>query len=248
MMEDYGKKTIAELIEENHQFAFLMHFYGMSFVHFPDGTFGDLCKQYGYDPQVLIERFKAVQTIEDPSPDQLQTLPLDLVLEYLRHQHYTYIKQRLPYLAAIIKDLPEDIVIGAEEIQLIFPFFMEDFIHHMYEEEDTLFRHIQTMTQALDNNWGLWELHLLLEQTSVNALALKHTMEDDDMEGIRQLTLNYAVNADTPLALRVVFLELKAMEKDLKVHARIENEILFPKAMQLEQALRDRMRALFRLN
>jgi regulator of cell morphogenesis and NO signaling len=42
------------------------------------------------------------------------------------------------------------------------------------------------------------------------------------------------VNADAPLHVKLIYQELKEFEKSLVTHARIENEILFPKAMALE--------------
>jgi len=38
----------------------------------------------------------------------------------------------------------------------------------------------------------------------------------------------------TDTHLKVIYQELQAFEKDLFVHARIENEVLFPKALNLE--------------
>ena len=46
--------------------------------------------------------------------------------------------------------------------------------------------------------------------------------------------LAYATTETTPLHIKVIYNELKDFEKSLITHARIENEILFPKAMSLE--------------
>ncbi|HLZ17517.1 MAG TPA: hypothetical protein VKQ08_10780, partial [Cyclobacteriaceae bacterium] len=57
---------------------------------------------------------------------------------------------------------------------------------------------------------------------------------DDEMAGIRKMTKDYFLTPDAPLHVKVIYSELVQFEKNLQEHARIENEILFPKAMLLE--------------
>ena len=54
------------------------------------------------------------------------------------------------------------------------------------------------------------------------------------MKGIRELTDNYSIVGSTNTHLKVILKELQTFERDLFVHARIENEVLFPKALELE--------------
>ena len=68
--------------------------------------------------------------------------------------------------------------------------------------------------------------------------AMDHEAHDDEMNGIRKITRDYAVGPNCPLHVKVLYNELKEFEKSLITHARIENEILFPKAMELENKVR----------
>jgi regulator of cell morphogenesis and NO signaling len=63
---------------------------------------------------------------------------------------------------------------------------------------------------------------------------MEHEAHDDEMEGIRKITNDYQLDSSTPLHVKVIYNELREFEKNLITHARIENEILFPKAMALE--------------
>jgi regulator of cell morphogenesis and NO signaling len=58
------------------------------------------------------------------------------------------------------------------------------------------------------------------------------------MAGIRRITKDYFITPDAPLHIKVIFTELINFEKSLQVHARIENEILFPKALSLENEVK----------
>ena len=77
-----------------------------------------------------------------------------------------------------------------------------------------------------------------MERYSLQKFAVEHEAHDDEMVGIRKLTRDYSIKDETPLHVKVIYSELTGLEKSLKVHARIENEILFPKAMILENKLK----------
>jgi len=68
--------------------------------------------------------------------------------------------------------------------------------------------------------------------------AMDHEAHDDEMNGIRKITRDYFLPPNCPLHIKVLYSELKAFEQSLITHARIENEILFPKAMALEHQVK----------
>ena len=67
---------------------------------------------------------------------------------------------------------------------------------------------------------------------------MEHEAHDDEMQGIRRITKDYYITPDAPLHVKVIYSELISFEKVLQEHARVENEILFPKAMALENGVK----------
>jgi regulator of cell morphogenesis and NO signaling len=124
------------------------------------------------------------------------------------------------------------------DLKVVFPLFVEDFIEHIYEEEDTLFDFIRTLERASKGSFVPTHLYQALEKNSVQKFAMGHEKHDDEMEGIRKITKDYTQDAKTPLHVKVLYHELKEFEQSLITHARIENEILFPKAMALENKVK----------
>jgi regulator of cell morphogenesis and NO signaling len=124
------------------------------------------------------------------------------------------------------------------DLKMVFPLFVEDFIQHIYQEEDTLFSFIQALERASKGQYLPAKLYYMMEKSSVQKFAMEHDVHDDEMEGIRKITKNYTLGHDAPLHVKVLYNELKAFEQSLITHARIENEILFPKAMALENKVK----------
>ncbi|GAC1707344.1 MAG: hypothetical protein NVS9B7_19780 [Flavisolibacter sp.] len=65
----------------------------------------------------------------------------------------------------------------------------------------------------------------------------EHENAGDIMFEIRNLTHNYAVPIGACTTFRVCLSELKEFEDDLHEHVHLENNILFPKALQLCEAV-----------
>jgi regulator of cell morphogenesis and NO signaling len=126
--------------------------------------------------------------------------------------------------------------------------FAEDFIHHIHEEEDLLFTYIQQLTQAQHKANSCWTAYRSMEKSSLLAFAKAHETHDDEMQGIRDITRHYRLPAAAPLLWQVVYAELQAFEQELRFHADLENLILFPKAMVLEEIVREKIAKKISLN
>ena len=68
------------------------------------------------------------------------------------------------------------------------------------------------------------------------------------MAGIRGLTSDYSYQNIENLHLKVIFQELEAFDKELDTHSVIENKILFPRALDLEKSVADKIRNISFLN
>ena len=87
-----------------------------------------------------------------------------------------------------------------------------------------------------------------MKKISLKDIAQEHLDEDSEMEGIRGLTKNYSIDNIDNLHLKVIFQELKAFDMELDVHSKIENEILFPRAIDLQDKVSDQIRNISFLN
>lgn len=229
-------KRIAELVEENHLHAYVLYYYGIRFTDNPELTLEQACTVRGLRVDQVIKDLESQAAAPQQQPP-LNSYPLELIVEYLRHAHHQFIKEKLPYIARLVADFTceaEAFKTMARDLKEVFPLFMEDFIHHIYEEEDTLFTYLLALDKAAKGKYHPARLYYLMEHNSVQRFALDHQAHDDEMEGIRHITHNYALTPDAPLSVKVIFRELKDFEQNLIVHARVENEILFPKALALE--------------
>lgn len=245
----YDKSKIADLIEKNYVFASVLYYFGIEFYDYSEQTLEQVCKQRGLRVEQVINSLETATRL--PEVPNLTSLPVDIIIAYLKHAHYLFVKDKLPYIARLIQELkPADLMHSpaAEDLKFIFPLYVEDFIRHIYKEEDTLFTYILQLNKAKHGNFHPGKLFFMMEQNTIEEFAIEHDCHDDEMAGIRTLTQNYATSENTSLLLKVVYRELQSFENDLRTHAHIEDEILFPKALALEKSVKQKWRSLTNLN
>lgn len=231
---------ISELVDQNYVHAYVLFYFGIRFYEYSALTLDQVCKQRGLKVEQVIREMESPTYLQEADLP-LVSYPIDLIIEYLKHSHFLFIKHKLPYIARLVesfKAIHPDYQTVERDLKIVFPLFVEDFIEHIYEEEDTLFSFIQALERATKSNYIPTKLYYLLEKNSVQKFAMEHEAHDDEMEGIRNITKDYVLNANAPLHVKVLYNELKGFEKSLITHARIENEILFPKAMALENKVK----------
>lgn len=246
-----NNKKITELVGENYVFASVLYYFGIKFYDYSEKTLEQVCTERGLDIDVVISRLESIAIEKENGELELLSYPIDLIIEYLKHAHYIFIKQKLPYIARLIENLqcifPAHSQI-IEDLKFVFPLFVEDFIHHIYEEEDSLFCYINLLNNYLHHPGNLSLVFYEMEKFSLQEHAIAHDMHDDEMEGIRSITNDYRLPNEGDLHLKVVFEELKSFEKQLIAHAGVENEILFPKALLLEKEVKCSLKEKIRWN
>jgi len=245
------QKKISELVEENYVYASILHHFGIQFYDYSEKTLHQVCEDKGISVHALINGLESAINPEKPEDVALVGYPVELVIEYLKHAHYLFVKSKLPYIASLVTDLPdipgefEDII---KDLKFVFPLFVEDFIHHIYEEEDNLFNYVMLLKRVKSNHYNPSQVYYEMEKYSIQQHAINHDIHDDEMKGIRNITNDYSLDANVPLHIQVIYAELQSFEKSLTTHARIENEIFFPKALVLEREAKNILQQRVRFN
>ncbi len=235
-MEIVNKK-IEDLVGENLIFASVLYYFGIKFYDYCNKTLKQVCEERQLDINIVIKSLESIEKNNDKNNIQLVSYPVELIIEYLKHTHYIFIKQKLPFIARLLETIDEKHTSSSnfvEDLKLVFPLFVQDFIEHIYEEEDTLFNYILSLSKTLHGEMHPSQIYYQMEKHSIQKYAMEHELHGDEMEGIKKITQNYQIRKSDDLPVRVLVSELKNFDKELTIHANVENNVLFPKVMQLE--------------
>lgn len=242
------RRKITELVDDNYVYAHVLYYFGIRFYEYADDTLEQVCRRRGLNVSQVVHSLEYALQQKNTKSITLESLPVDLIIEFLRHTHAVFVKQTLPYMAHLVETLRYESDPCIKDLQLLFPLFVEDFILHIHEEEDTLFNYVTLLQNARQRKVSLGKVFFELGSKSVQHFADDHETHDDEMVGIREITNNYTLRPGSSQHLKVVFAELKSFEAELHTHARIENEILFPKVLELEKEVREVVKQIAVLN
>lgn len=244
-------QSISELVEQDNVRAYVLYYFGIRFYEYSGHTLEQVCQERGLSVETVLKELEQPGINFTESELPLMSYPLDLIIEYLKHAHFIFVKHKLPYIGRLVESFKAnhkqyDSV--EKDLKILFPLFLEDFIHHIYEEEDTLFKYINLLEKAANGKANPARLYYMMEKSSLQKCAVEHEAHDDEMAGIRKITKDYHLTADAPLHVKVIYTELMQFEKSLITHARVENEILFPKALALENQVKNKFFERSKLN
>jgi regulator of cell morphogenesis and NO signaling len=162
---------------------------------------------------------------------------LESLVEHITSTHHEYVKRELPRLGTLAnKVVAQHGSTHAEvlEIQAALAKLDSELMQHLAKEELVLFPYIANLERALAN--GDSRPHGCFA-TVANPIAMM-TQEHDAAGGllseIRQLSSVYTPPPDACPTFHAFYAGLKEFEQDLHQHIHLENNILFPRAIEME--------------
>ena len=111
--------------------------------------------------------------------------------------------------------------------------FTEDFTMHMQKEEIMLFPFIQGLESAKKDNSPLPRSPFRSISNPIVMMMAEHQNEGRIFDKICELYANLRIPGNSCTTYEVTLRQLKDFENDLHMHIQIENNILFPRAIEL---------------
>jgi len=110
-----------------------------------------------------------------------------------------------------------------------------DLGHHLEKEEKILFPYIEKLEETKSNPAAYVQPGFGSVQNPISMMIHEHETEGGRFAKIAELTDNYTAPEDACNTYRVAFDMLRDFEQDLHKHIHLENNILFPKSIRLEE-------------
>ena len=172
----------------------------------------------------------------DPISEYIDNLTLGELCSYIVKRHHAYVRENIPFLK---KNLEEICQVHGEqhpelfEIKELFFGFVRDFTVHIQKEEIMLFPFIHGLESAKNENSPLPKSPFRSISDPIVMMIEEHQNEDQRFNKISELSKNYHIPEDACTTYEVTLNKLKDFENDLHIHIQLENNILFPKAIEL---------------
>jgi regulator of cell morphogenesis and NO signaling len=239
-MKDVLEKTISEFVAEDYRTAQVFKNHKIDFCCNGNRSLEEASKSKKLDVHTLLQEIELAKQDRPSNTTELKNWPLDLLADYIEKMHHRYVVEQIPILKQYFNRLCQ--VHGEHhpelfEIKEEFDFSAGELSDHMKKEELILFPHIRKMVKANAGNETVETPHFGTVQNPVQMMMNEHSVEGERFARISQLSNNYTPPPDGCNTYHVAFSLLKAFEEDLHLHIHLENNILFPKSIELEKQL-----------
>jgi regulator of cell morphogenesis and NO signaling len=129
---------------------------------------------------------------------------------------------------------------GISRVRALIVELIDDLIPHMAREERYLFPYMRSLEgHSKPGDRVSVPLHGNLEYP-LASITHDHTEDSDRLMELRELTTGFDAGSDACGQIKALYAGLADLERDLQEHIRIENQIVFPRALELERRARER--------
>lgn len=175
--------------------------------------------------------------ISNPEIENLDSASLS---DYIVGSHHQYAYAAIPEIQNLI-----DFVLGTHgskhsELKMIKDHFQQlsnELKQHMRKEELVLFPYLKKMVESGTKQKKLIHPLLGMVKSPVNVMEMEHETAGLIQKKLYNLSMGFQAPEDASDAYRELYAKLKEFDADLHQHVHLENDVLFPKAIALEQAI-----------
>ena len=175
------------------------------------------------------------------SATQFFKYPIHIVLRYLQKTHTFYTNKYLNEIAFMIDGLSIKSSHRSSWKPVLLKIFYEysqELIRHIEQEENELFPYVNSILNALEKDTSHFSFEPKLKL--INHLIHHNDEAEQRLNLLINILENKSDRFDNSLALNVLITKLRIFERDLTIHAKLEDEVLLPRAIELESILSHR--------
>lgn len=238
-METLKERTVGQIVARDYRAAQVFRDFKLDFCCGGNKTIDEACADKGLDPKEIREALQALDT-NGEKEENYNSWSLDFLIDYIINNHHEYSRRRLPEIGFYAKKVAKVHGPGRQELVQIYEEFTKlhaEMINHLDKEEEILFPYIMKLVEAERNDSKPDAPNFHTAANPVAMMEQEHDEAGEAMAKIRRLSDDYTLPVDACATYTVLFESLEAFEKDLHKHVHLENNILFPKALEMEKRL-----------
>jgi regulator of cell morphogenesis and NO signaling len=234
-------KSVREVAVENPAASRVLEKFGIDYCCGGNQGLEQACAAAGASlDQVLdaLEMEDETARAAQPVPDW-QNEPLSGLAAHIKNTHHKYTREEIVRLTTLLqkvcsvhgKNHPE-----LFEVQSTFSGLAQELTTHMMKEEMVLFPYIVRLEEAVIQKAPVLPAPFGTVANPVAMMEQEHDSAGTALRTMRKASSGFVAPADACVSYQTLYKALAAFETDLHQHIHLENNILFPRAIAMENA------------
>ena len=235
MTERLGTTTVGDFVAADFRTASVFEQFGIDYCCGGRRTLAEACRIGGADPDALVRALDALPPAGGHEDDVTQWSP-ERLIGYIVSTHHAYLRSALPAITGDLAALLEADRSRHPELSRVAAYFDQmhrDLAQHLLKEEQVLFPYVRDLA-TWDASYARQGSPFGTVENPIRMMEREHRDATDALRTIRELTHGFTAPPDGGAAYIACMAELARFERDLHRHVHLENNVLFPKAVELE--------------
>ena len=232
-----AEKTVRELVLENPEATRVFEQLGIDYCCGGERSLEEAC-QAAHVPLERVEKSLAEAPKVSDGRDWAAE-PLFELTAHVRNTHHRYTRDEIKRLGPLFekvcsvhwKNHPELL-----EIRVAFDGLARELTMHMMKEEAVLFPYIERMEESVVAHEPVLPPPFGAVRNPIAMMMREHDDAGSALHEMRAASHGYSAPADACLSYQTLYRALAELEADLHQHIHLENNILFPRAVEMERA------------
>lgn len=230
--------TLAELAATSANAIRHLELYGLDYCCGGKQRLDEACRERNLDASAILAEIEN-SPVPGGGETDWRSAPLRDLARHIIATHHEYLKLELPTLS---KRLEKVVSVHGEKEPALWPRLLEVYSAlrselelHLHKEEVILFPFIEQYASAELNGTPIPPVPFGSIANPIAVMDREHTEAGAALATIRQLTADFDLPEYACATVRALYAGLQSLEADLHMHIHLENNILFPRAIALEQ-------------
>lgn len=237
-MNELEIQTVGQMVVERPQRSRVFDRLRIDYCCGGKRTLEEACAKRGLDLKAVLAELEAFDAAANTQPDAVRPANLTMteLADDIERTHHAYLREELPRLAGLVKKVSA--VHGQAHpwltgLTTVYAELVAELEPHMLKEEQILFPLIRELDQAATAP----SFHCGSVGNPIRMMEMEHQNAGAALGRIREMTTDYEIPEGACNSFRAMLSGLEHLEADLHLHIHKENEILFPKASEMEAKL-----------
>jgi regulator of cell morphogenesis and NO signaling len=240
-MEIQEQTTVGEIAAISAAAASVLEQYGIDYCCAGKRPFDDVCREKGLVPASVKNEIANAATALPKEAKDWSAASLRDLIHHIVGTHHEYLKLELPRvgqrLRKVVQAHVEKDPVALHELETVYEALSQEMNLHMHKEELMLFPAIERYEAAMQGGLLLPPAPFGSIANPIAVMEGEHDSAGRALARIRELTIDFQAPPYACSTYHALLDGLKALETDLHTHIHLENNILFPRVIALEQQL-----------
>ena len=239
-MDFKSETTVKDIALSNSAARQVLEDAGLDYCCGGGKSLHEACLHANVSSEEILNRLR--ENAKGTGPEDLNWMaaPLCELTRHIRERHHQYVRESIPRTRALLDKVAAKHGANHPELIDIGKLFAEvgrKMIMHMQKEEQILFPYIDALERAVNAHGSVEPPFFQTVKNPVHTMMQEHDAAGDLVRRIRVLTSEYTPQGDACTSFKALYEALREFEADLHQHVHLENNILFPRAVEMEAAI-----------